>query len=318
MKTRSIRRRLAILGGVVLFIGIALVAGRGYVSGPGLLASFDAEFFGRPDGYPGLVETYDLQFNRAPIQMDPGLKYRALADGYVDVVDAYATDGRIQAYDLLVLEDDKNFFPPYHAAPVLNGETLERWPELRPLLNQLGGLIDNERMQAMNYAVDETGRLASEVAHDFLARENLLAGPQIDLDPDTFSIGGKPFTEQAVLGEIIAQLIEARTPLSIERRFNLGGTLICFQALKSGGIDCYVEYTGTALMSIIEHDLVTDADWAYQIVRDEFEERWGLVWLDPFGLNNAYTLTMRKQHAQELGIETISDLAEYLAGIRQE
>jgi len=139
-----------------------------------LRAGFDAEFLTRPDGYLGLKDVYDFQFASEPRQMDPGLMYRAVADEAVDVIDGFATDGRIPAYDLYVLEDDKGFFPPYYAAPLVRAETLELFPELEQILNSLAGKLTDDVMQQLNYQVDEEGRKAAEVAREFLVSKGLI------------------------------------------------------------------------------------------------------------------------------------------------
>lgn len=128
----------------------------------------------------------------------------------------------------------------------------------------------------------------------------------------TVSVGGKNFTEQVILGHMLADLIEARTNLAVDRSINLGGTMICFNALKGGELDLYAEYTGTGLVNILDRPAMRDPDETYQTVKQAFADQWGLVWLKPFGFNNTYTLTMRKDHAEQLGIESIGDLAEYL------
>jgi glycine betaine/choline ABC-type transport system substrate-binding protein len=90
--------------------------------------------------------------------------------------------------------------------------------------------------------------------------------------------------------------------------------MICFEALRAGDLDLYPEYTGTMLVEILKHEVISDAHESYAVVKDLCLRRYDLVWLEPFGLNNAYTLTMRRHHAQRLGIETISDMAEYVSG----
>ena len=125
---------------------------------------------------------------------------------------------------------------------------------------------------------------------------------------NTIRIGTKNFTEQLNLGELMAQLIEARTDLRVERRFNLGGTMICHGALKSGGIDLYAEYTGTALTAILKQAVITDPDRAYETVAREYRQRFSVEWLSPFGFNNTYAITVRKPDANSRGLRTISDL----------
>ena len=141
-----------------------------------LTAGFTAEFIERPDGYKGLTDAYGFRFAIEPRQLDPGLMYKACADGDVDVICAFATDGRIAAYDLFTLEDDRKFFPPYYAAPLIRAQTLAKHPELEDILNRLAGKLDNETMQKLNLQVDreEDPRQAREVARDFLIHHGLI------------------------------------------------------------------------------------------------------------------------------------------------
>ncbi|MDF1615219.1 glycine betaine ABC transporter substrate-binding protein [Desulfurivibrio dismutans] len=122
-------------------------------------------------------------------------------------------------------------------------------------------------------------------------------------------IGSKNFTEQFILAEIMAQLIEAHTELTVRRTFNLGGTMICHQALLEGAIDLYPEYTGTALSAILNEDPGLDADEALELVRTRYRREFGVDWLDPFGFNNTYALTVRAAEAAEHGWQSIGDLA---------
>ncbi|MGC9455580.1 MAG: glycine betaine ABC transporter substrate-binding protein [Phycisphaerae bacterium] len=139
-----------------------------------LTAGFDPEFMERPDGYKGLKEAYDFEFPSDPKQLDPGLMYRSVAEGEVDVICGFATDGRIPAYDLTILEDDKGFFPPYDAAPLVRQSTLQQYPQIRDVLSKLGGQISAEEMQELNYLVDEKGRDARAVAREFLLEKGLI------------------------------------------------------------------------------------------------------------------------------------------------
>lgn len=135
---------------------------------------FDAEFIERPDGYPGLKKHYGFSFTERPKQMDPGLMYKAIAENAVDVIDGFATDGRIPAYDLVILKDDKDFFPPYYAAPLIRGEIISNYPEIKNLLNKLHNVIDDETMQELNYKVDKKGQQPSHVARNFLKSKGML------------------------------------------------------------------------------------------------------------------------------------------------
>ena len=127
----------------------------------------------REDGLPGLEAAYDLSFKDA-VGIDPGLMYSALANGDVDVITAFATDGRIQALDLAVLQDDKGFYPPYYAAPVVRQELLEATPEIEGILNELAGTLDDATMTELNFEADENGTETIEVARDFLTQAGLI------------------------------------------------------------------------------------------------------------------------------------------------
>ncbi|MFC1521828.1 glycine betaine ABC transporter substrate-binding protein [Elusimicrobiota bacterium] len=310
----AIRHKVLIVIATVLTITALLIATRKTVPPGELRGAFGAEFLTRPDGLKGVQRLYDFKFAIEPVSMDPGLMYKTCAQGSADVIAAFATDGRIPAYDLLALEDDKNFFPPYYAAPLVRAETLRKYPALTSILNKLSGKINDDTMQKLNYAVDEKGRKASEVAKEFL-----IANKLIDWDSNagsgsqgTVIIAGKAFTEQEIVGEMMAMLIEHNSNLKVKRMLNLGGTIICFNALKAGDVDLYAEYTGTGLVNILKENVISDPEKAYQFVKKEFKDKYNLEWLAPFGFNNTYTLTMRKAHAKMLGIESISALAGYI------
>ena len=141
-----------------------------------LKGGFTAEFMERPDGYPGLKEAYGLHFKKV-VDLDPAIMYQAIADGEVDVICAFATDGRIQSFDLEPLKDNFNFFPPYFAAPVIRDSTLKKYPEIKAALDQLGGLLDDAMMQKLNYSVDEEKKSPSDVARGFLVDRKIITLP---------------------------------------------------------------------------------------------------------------------------------------------
>ncbi len=143
---------------------------------PELRAGFTAEFAERPDGYPGLCETYGFRFGQQH-DLDAAIMYSAVAKDQVDVICAFVTDGRIAAYDLQPLLDDQQFFPPYYAAPVIRGEFLRLHPEIQMALAPLAGLLDDATMQRLNYEVDEKKRSPADVAREFLRSYNLLPDP---------------------------------------------------------------------------------------------------------------------------------------------
>lgn len=131
------------------------------------------EFEQRPDGLPGLSAAYGLKFNGPPRTMDLGLLYRALNAHQVDMIAGNTTDGPIQAFGLTILADDKHYFPPYQAVPLVRDEALKRWPQIQLALNALAGKISADDMRAMNEAVDGQHRDPAEVVREFRQKKGL-------------------------------------------------------------------------------------------------------------------------------------------------
>jgi len=136
-------------------------------------AGFGYEFISREDGFPGLAKTYDFQFKKPPRVMDLGLIYRAIVDRQVDVVAGNSTDAQISRLDLTILEDDRGYFPPYEATPIVRQATLKKYPQLRQAIAQLGGKISAEEMRRLNYQVEGEFRSIKEVANEFLKSKGL-------------------------------------------------------------------------------------------------------------------------------------------------
>ncbi len=141
---------------------------------PKLRLGVGYEFLERADGYKGLVETYGLHFAESPRVMDLGLLYRALQNKSVDIVAGNNTDGLIAALGLVVLEDDKHYFPPYDAVPIVRPALFGECPAAQAAFQNLGGKITADQMRAMNYAVDGEKKDAAEVAKKFLVGQHLI------------------------------------------------------------------------------------------------------------------------------------------------
>lgn len=137
--------------------------------------ALDLEFAGRSDGMKPLQQVYNMPLDRPQIrQMDPGLVYNAIRDGFVDAGLVYATDGRVKGFDLKVLEDDKGFFPSYAVTPVVRQDTLAENPGLEDALNTLSGLLNNDTITTLNAKVDIDHQTPQQVARDFLRSKGLL------------------------------------------------------------------------------------------------------------------------------------------------
>ena len=121
-------------------------------------------------------------------------------------------------------------------------------------------------------------------------------------------VGSKNFTEQVIIGEILAQHIERGTGIPVERKLNLGGTLLAHEAVKSGGIDLYPEYTGTALTAVLRKPIAPDPKAVLAAVRNGYRP-WSLTWMDPLGFDNTFAMVVRRETAAKLGIRSLSEAA---------
>ncbi|CCH67648.1 Substrate-binding region of ABC-type glycine betaine transport system [Richelia intracellularis HH01] len=136
-------------------------------------SGFGYEFMERQDGFSGLSKTYGLDFQEAPQIMDLGLLYRALVQKQVDVIVTNSTDGQIARLDLVVLQDDKNYFPPYEAAPIFRKETLNKYPQLQEVVSQMAGKISADEIRQLNYLVEGEFRKVRDVVSEFRQTKGL-------------------------------------------------------------------------------------------------------------------------------------------------
>jgi osmoprotectant transport system permease protein len=283
--------------------------------GTKLKAGFTPEFMGRMDGNLGLQSKYGLKIQTLVI--NDAVMYKAAYEKQLDVISGYSTDGRLEAYDLVVLEDDKKIFPPYYAAPIVREDALRKFPELEKTLNLLSGTINDSIMTALNYRTDYLHQSPERVAKDFLVSKNLWK-PEQNGKAGIVRIGSKIFGEQYILANMYSMLIKGNTDYDVATKTGLGGTKICFDALTNDQIDFYPEYTGTGLLAILQpsaktvDSLTGNKDATYNYVQKGFEQKYNIKWLKPIGFNNAYALMMRKKQAKALNIKTISNLKRYL------
>jgi osmoprotectant transport system substrate-binding protein len=153
-------------------LGLHTISAAAHLNPP-LRLGVGYEFESRPDGLPGLEAAYSLHFAGPPRTMDLGLLYRALASDQVDIVAGNSTDGPIRALGFQVLADDKHYFPPYEAVPLVRDDALRRWPEIQTALDRLAGKLTAEEVQSMNDAVDGKHRDVGEVVREFRAGKEL-------------------------------------------------------------------------------------------------------------------------------------------------
>jgi len=306
-----------------LLLGIALIAALtiGWKiltlsKTPTMRAGFPSEFIERGDGWTGLKKAYDMDMET--VELEIGLMYRALRNKKVDVISGFSTDGRIKAYHLRSLIDNKQYFPPYYAAPLIREETLQRFPALDSVFSMLHNEISNEEMVQMNYRVDQDKISPKESALEFMDKKGF-RHMVLEKEGDTdMVIGSKNFTENFILAELFKLMIENYSDLKVELRMGFGGTKLVFDALTSGEIDMYPEYTGTGFLVILNlpDSIKTSIQYKEQVVYDfvkkEFALKYNLTWLYPLGFNNTFAMMMREDDAEAKGIRSVSDLKEWL------
>lgn len=282
---------------------------------PAFVAGFVPEFMGRYDGYKGLKKIYGLKFKVK--ELDSQLMFNALVEKKVDLISVNSTDGRIVQYDLKILEDDKKLFPPYHACPVVNGDTLRRYPYLKDIFSKIAGKITNEKMARLNFEAEQNKKLPKDIARQLLKELGFKTAIERKGKPNII-IASKNFTEQYILAEIFSVLVENYSNLNVEVKKGLAGTKICFDALKKGEIDIYPEYTGTALYVVLKDSkdnvamLGNNPFAVYSYVKEKSKKHFNIEWLQPLGFNNTWALVMRNVDAKKYGVESISDLKDFL------
>ncbi|MCX2744226.1 ABC transporter permease/substrate-binding protein [Mangrovivirga sp. M17] len=278
------------------------------------LGGFPSEFIEREDGLKGLFEKYNFEIDY--IEMEIGLMYKALNEKEVDIISGFSTDGRILEYGLSSLKDDRSYFPPYYAAPVIRNEIHQKYPFIKTILSQLH--IDDSTMTALNYQVDIEKKTPLDVARNFLEKKNLLNihSKNKYVGRGVIKVGSKAFTENYILANIFALIIDHQSTLEVEKLLGFGGTKLIIEAMKNDELDIYPEYTGTALLLMLQPEdhvidsLGYDREKVFDYVSEKSLERFDLKWLNELGLNNTFALMVRDEFADKYKLGSISDLAE--------
>lgn len=301
------------LAAVMIFVSVYAIST--VFSGSQFRAGVPPEFLERADGFEGLTQHY--RFDLPVVEMNASLMYAALKNKRVDVAVGYSTDGRIKAFDLKVLKDDKHYFPPYEAAPLVQQSFARKHPDVIEAVNKLAGKISTSTMSELNSRVDNGGAEEPAVAKAFLDSLGFRTEVTRRGEADVL-IGGKLQTEQFILAHMYRLLIENYTSLDAGLKTGLAGTQIVFQALINDEIQLYPEYTGTGLHVLLDpaptavDSLGNDPEAVYDYVKKQSQQKFGLQWLQPIGFENSYALIMRRKQAEKLGLESISDLTKYL------
>jgi len=313
LKLKKLKRAATFLPVFLLFLASFYFIPAAY--GSKLTAGFTPEFMGRQDGDLGLRKIYGLKIHT--IVISDAVMYKAAYQKELDVISGYSTDGRLKAFNLTVLKDDKGIFPPYFAAPIVRNDALKKFPDLENTLNLLAGRINDSVMTALNYRTDYLHQSPERVAKDFLIEQRLYQ-PSRNGTNGVVRIGSKIFGEQYILANMYTMLIKGYTDYDVSTKTGLGGTKICFDAMTNNQIDVYPEYTGTGLLVILQptqkiiDSVSKNSSATYNYVKKAFAERFNITWLKPIGFNNSYALMMRQKQSMELNVKSISDLKKYL------
>jgi osmoprotectant transport system substrate-binding protein len=275
-----------------------------------------AEWTERVDGLPNFQEHYGFEFlQKDLVIVELGLAYKAVGTGLAEVGIGDATEGRIAQYELVVLEDDKRFFPAYNPSPVVRQEILDEYPELAAVMKELSSLLDLETLTLLNKRVSVDNREPEDVARDFLLDKGLISAAAPSADPTKATpivVSGKTFAEALTLGSLTVQLLEDRG-YTVQNEIGLGEVAMIRPALESGQIDIYWEYTGTGLMNIMQHDeVVTDPDECYRLIRDFDKKTNNIVWLDYAPANNTFVMFISKEVFARYGWTNISEMVAYI------
>jgi len=277
------------------------------------------EFVTEQNGLQAFQEMYDFQFDEV-YEMAIGLTHEALSSGDVDVAKGYATDGKIIELELIKLEDDKEFFPRNHPALVAREEILDTYPEIKKIMVKVSAALDTDTMMHLNYLVDIEQYGHREVAQHWLLKEGLISETlQRPREIKPIIIGSKNFTEQQILGQIAILALE-NAGIPVEDFTNMGDTKVIRSALIESKIDMYWEYSLTIWETICQEENIIaenipSPENIYQTV-SEIDSEKALIWLDYAPLNNYYTIIMRKEHAEELEITTISELSQWIKQVQ--
>ena len=316
-KTRSLRGLLALASA-----GAVLAAGCGGDddSGGGG-ASTDAsicvggEFSTRPDGLPGLEEAYGFEFPADAVTAldEDALVYNEVDSGSCTFGSIFATDGRVGALGLTVLEDDENFFPPFNGSLNVRTEVLDENPDIAELFAPIAESLDDETMVALNAQVDDPdgGEDPEDVAREWLDDNPI--DDSIDLSGVSLTVGSKEFTEQLILGYITKFALEDAGAEASDQIGLVGSTTVR-EALTSGEIDLYWEYLGTGWVTYLGNESgIPDVQEQFEAVRDADLEN-GITWLEPAPFNNTYAIAMTDEASEELGITKISEIGDLIEG----
>ena len=314
------RQRLSLVQRAMLFFLVLVLVGlfqsglgdRNGVSARTIKFASDPEFFADPNGMAAFQEEYEFQFD-VVYQMVIGLTHEALRASDVDAAMGYPTDGRIERLQLVTLDDDREFFSNSYVAPVIREQVLETYPEIEHILAELAVKLDKETMVSFNYLIELEDHDVYELADRWLDEQVFFDEPSRVLhDGDAVRVGGSDFGEPRILGVITILLLESRgIPTDDHTLPVLFGP--SRDRMLAGDLDLYFECSRTSLRT--QDDELKFSEYSGEEVFAEValrDEEKGLVWLDYPPFSNRRAILMRKEHAEELGITTMTEFAAWV------
>lgn len=307
-RRRNLLRSLAAVSGLTLALAAVGCGDDGGGDGEALCGG--TEFTTREDALLGLQDHYEFEFPTVN-EISDDLVYSEVDSGACLFGSIFATDGRIAALDLVVLEDDQSFFPPFNASLNIRQEVFDEYPELEELFAPIAAALDDDTMSELNALVDAEGESEQDVAQQWLEDNDFLGSGETPLEGASLTVGSKEFTEQNILGYMTMAVLED-AGADIDDEIGLVGSQTVRQAIENGDVDMYWEYLGTGWVTYLENEQgIPDVQEQYEALRDADAEN-GIVWLEPTPFNNTYGIAMTQAKSDELGITTISDVKAFL------
>ena len=277
------------------------------------------------DGLEAFQEKYDFEFDMVH-EMEVGLTHEALRAEDVDAAQGFPTDGIIEKMDLYPLEDDQDFFPVNHYAPLVKEEVLERYPIVEEVMGKVARELDNESMRELNYLVDIKEKDPSQVARGWLEeKELLIEGPQEGMVPEEppsddpvkrgpVIVGSVEFVEQQILGKISAEVLK-NINIPVEKVIPLGPSEVARGAIKEGDIHLYWENPATVWEEFYHQEEPLPGKEAYEKVAEK-DMQDGLIWLEPASYEHTKAILIRQEYAEEYDINTISQFVRWAEQVR--
>ena len=262
--------------------------------------------------YQPVDQAYGLHW-KSTTYITESLSFAAVTSGSIDVNECYTTDPAIVVDNFVLLKDTKNVFPPYNPSPIVRDSTLAKSATIQTTLDGLESHLTTASQTGLIKQVSVDHQDVATVAKNFLQAQGLLASPGTSGNGINITIGSKNDEDGQLLAEMYSLLL-ANQGFNVTTKLALGQTPVLDAAIKSGQIDIYPEFNGTAL-GIYKLQTTTDPTTAYNEAKSYYEQQFHITWLAPaYGLNDSYGYCTSQANATKYKLQTIGDLAKPLAG----